>query len=70
MGHHMRPERMPERVMGSLADQVFVDLAQHGGKAVGVFHVPLRAIMARGPQPVGRLAGHRAMEQAGRAGDR
>jgi hypothetical protein len=36
MGHHMRAERVPEPVMRALADEVFVDLAQHRAETVGI----------------------------------
>jgi hypothetical protein len=66
MGQHMGAERAPQAVMGALADEVLVDLAENGAEAVGIVLLPFRAVTgeAEAVGEAGLPPGRAAREEA------
>ena len=66
---HMGAKRLPQPEVIALAQEVFVDLTQHGAEAVRVVPVP-RGLVGFAAQGIGIGPGHRTTEHARRAFDR
>jgi hypothetical protein len=64
MPHHMGAKCRPQPPMRALADQVFVDLAQHRAEPIGIVMVERNAVGRLACQPIGAIAWHGAPKQA------